>query len=208
VTVEMVNLRLVEVPAEARSDLCTAYAKDIASTCGVDESSVVDLEGKKAAVSISEDGSISAFVLGISGYSANQLAARLYSPSFRGLLVKSTLVSVGAHADAGTREISVGAVALQPEQFVPQVPTTTRTSTSTTATSTSRAASTGVSAGVSSPSPDEGSAGAEEQKQQAGPAWWWFFAGAAVVGGAAAAACALAVQKTRQKGVDAAGSQV
>jgi hypothetical protein len=205
----MVNLRLAEVPAEARSDLCTAYAKDIASTCGVDESSVVDLEGKKAAVSISEDSSISAFVLGISGSSANELAARLYSPSFRGLLVNSTLVSTGTHADAGTREISVGAVDLQPEQFVPQVPTTTHTSTmSTTATSTSSATSNGMSTSVGSPSHHEGMGGADEQKKQTGPAWWWFVAGAAAVGGAAAAACAVAVQRKRQTGANPAGSRV
>merc|ERR1712039_312986 len=70
----------------------------------------------------------------------NELAAKLYSDTFRSLLVKSTLASMGRAADAGVTPVSMGAVTFQPEAFVPLLPTTTRTLTSTatsTATSTS-----------------------------------------------------------------------
>merc|ERR1719356_478273 len=84
VTVEVTNFALSALSAEEQREVSAAYARDIATTCGVNELSVVDTQGKTASVSIGEDGSVSAFVLSIGdGVSANVLAARLYSSTFR-----------------------------------------------------------------------------------------------------------------------------
>merc|ERR1719382_1394945 len=102
-------------------DVSRAYARDISLTCGVNDLSIVDVQGKNASVSIEEDGIVTAYVLSIGdGASANALAARLYSSAFRSLLEKTTL-SIGGQA----MDVSVGAVTFKPEAFVPLVPTTT-----------------------------------------------------------------------------------
>merc|ERR1712039_414694 len=107
--------------------------RDIASTCGVNDLSVVDTHGKNASVGIGADGTVSAFVLSIGdGFSANTLAARLYSSDFRGLLEDTTEQVLGS----GSGQISVGAVTFKPEAFVPPMPTTTTKFVPPTATST------------------------------------------------------------------------
>jgi len=210
ITIEVVGLAFSALPAAELSDLCSSYAKDIASTCGVDDSAVVDLQGKKATVTISEDGSISAFVLDVAGSSANHLAAKLYSSTFRGLLVNSTLAATGA----GEGPVVVGAVTFHPEAFVPLLPTTTRTLTSTatstataTATSTSTSTEASTSVGLRSSPAVDGPQHLQADAGSSGPAWWWFVVGAAVAGGAVAAA-ALAIQRRKQKDVEVTGSQV
>merc|ERR1712045_611247 len=78
VTMEITNFALSVLSAEEQAELRAAYARDISTTCGVNDLSVVDTHGKNASVSIGEDGTISAFVLSIGdGFSANILAARL-----------------------------------------------------------------------------------------------------------------------------------
>merc|ERR1711920_1047224 len=105
ITVEITNLVLSVLSAEEQTELSAAYARDIASTCGVNDLSVVDTQGKNASVSIREDGIVSAFVLSIGdGFSANTLAARLYSSAFRGLLEETT----GQALVSGSGQISVG----------------------------------------------------------------------------------------------------
>merc|ERR1719336_3462025 len=106
VTIEIINLALSALSAEERMELSKACATEIASTCGVEESSVVDLQGRSSSVSIGEDGSISAFVLSIGdGPSANELAARLYSSYFR-LVLESITMSVGGEVNsAGSSQV-------------------------------------------------------------------------------------------------------
>merc|ERR1712060_752297 len=136
--------------AEEETELSAAYARDISSTCGVNDLSVVDTQGKNASVSIGEDGTVSAFVLSIGdGFSANTLAARLYSSAFRGLLEDTTLAVGGQALSSGSGQISVGAVTFKPEAFVPPIPTTTTKFVPPTATSTSTATSTATSTTVS-----------------------------------------------------------
>merc|ERR1719189_3349936 len=122
-------------------DLSRAYARDISSTCGVNDLSVVDVQGKNASVSIEEDGTVTAYVLSIGdGSSANALAARLYSSAFRASLESTTLAIVGQAMD-----VSVGAVTFKPEAFVATIPTTTTKFVplpTATSTATSTAAST------------------------------------------------------------------
>merc|ERR1711953_1203199 len=65
ITVEVTNLALSTLSAEEQAELSAAYARDIASTCGVNDLSVVDAQGKNASVSIAEDGTVIAFVLSI-----------------------------------------------------------------------------------------------------------------------------------------------
>merc|ERR1711920_157942 len=122
VTVEIVNFAMSALSAEEQTELRAAYARDISKTCGVNDLSVVDTQGKNASVSIGEDGTVIAFVLSIGdGFSANTLAARLYSSAFRGLLEDTT----GQALVSGSGQISVGAVTFKPEAFVPPMPTTT-----------------------------------------------------------------------------------
>merc|ERR1711920_736413 len=133
ITVEIINFALSALSAEEQTELSEAYARDISSTCGVDDLSVVDTQGKNASVSIGEDGIVSAFVFFIGdGFSANMLATRLYSSAFRGLLEDTTLAVGGA----GSGQVSVGAVTFKPEAFVPPIPTTTTKFVPPTATST------------------------------------------------------------------------
>merc|ERR1711920_653529 len=137
ITVEIINFALSALSAEEQTELSAAYARDISSTCGVNDLSVVDTQGKNASVSIGEDGIVSAFVLSIGdGFSGNMLAARLYSSAFRGLLEGTTLAVAGQAMGSGSGQISVGAVTFKPEAFVPPIPTTTTKFVPPTATST------------------------------------------------------------------------
>jgi len=212
ISIEAITPVFSMLSTEELLDVNSAYAKDIASACGVAESSVVDLQGNKATVTIAGDGSINAFVLKLSGSSANDLAAKLYSSTFQSALVNSTLAVVGGAAGASVRPMLIGAVTFQPEKFVPLLPTTTRTKTSTaTSTATSTSSITGAETSTTSIMAEQAigadSAGKKDQPADSGPAWWWFAVGAAVAGGAVAA-CALATQKRRHKSLDVAGSQV
>merc|ERR1712174_125341 len=124
--------------------------RDIASTCGVNDLSVVDTQGRNASVGIGEDGIVSAFVLSIGdGFSANTLAARLYSSDFRGLLEDTTEQVLGS----GSGQISVGAVTFKPEAFGPPVPTTTTKFVPPTATSTGTSTFTSTVTSTTSLSP-------------------------------------------------------
>merc|ERR1712083_1072137 len=142
------------------------------------------------------------------GFSANMLAARLYSSAFRGLLEDTTLAVGGA----GSGQVSVGAVTFKPEAFVPPIPTTTTkfvppTATST-ATSTATVSPTLVSTVVvtttealsTSTSTGTGTGMMQTTGDVSGPAWWWFVVGGVAVG-AAAAVVVLLFQKAR-KGAD------
>jgi len=109
-----------------------AFAEEIASACDVNNKSVVDLFGKATSVTISPDGKVSAFVKEVTGHSANELAARLYSSSFREELVNSTLTIFGSREES----FNVGAIAVKPEAFTPLVPTSTATTTTLLSTTT------------------------------------------------------------------------
>merc|ERR1712157_414608 len=203
---EITNLALSVLSAEEQTELSAAYARDIASTCGVNDLSVVDTQGRNASVGIGEDGIVSAFVLSIGdGFSANTLAARLYSSDFRGLLEDTTEQVLGS----GSGQIRVGAVTFKPEAFVPLMPTTTTkfvppTATSTftsTVTSTTTLSPTLVSevdvtteAVSTSTSTGTGAGMTQTTDDPSGPAWW-LFVGAGVAVGAAGAVVALLLQK-------------
>jgi len=119
---------------QERAALAAAMAGAIASTCDVDDTSVIDLAGNSKTVTLKPGGQVSAFVVDLSGTSANELAARLYSSSFRFLLQNST-------AGVSERSLQVVTVSLQPKKF--ELPaTTTVTTTATTATRTTTAAPT------------------------------------------------------------------
>merc|ERR1719277_913100 len=171
---------------------------------------------KNASVGIGEDGTVSAFVLSIGdGFSANTLAARLYSSDFRGLLEDTTEKVLGS----GSGQIRVGAVTFKPEAFVPLMPTTTtkfvpptatstatstftRTVTSTTTLSPTLVSEVDVTTEAVSTSTSTGTGAGMMQTTDdpSGPAWW-LFVGAGVAVGAAGAVVALLLQKAR-KGAD------
>merc|ERR1712137_1394844 len=117
-----------------------AFAHNIASACDVESASVVDVNGKNATVTVSPGGLVTSFVLEISGLSANDIAARLYSSSFREVLGNSTAAIVGKASIA-----QVTSMSLEPKRFALPTTTTTVTTTGTvtvTVTSTATAAST------------------------------------------------------------------
>merc|ERR1712157_364857 len=150
------------------------------------------------------------------GFSANTLAARLYSSDFRGLLEDTTEQVLGS----GSGQISVGAVTFKPEAFVPPMPTTTTKFVPPTATSTSTSTvtSTVTSATTLSPtlvsevdvttteavrtsmSTGTGTGMMQTRGDPSGPAWWLLVVGGVAVG-AAAAVVLLLFQKAR-KGAD------
>merc|ERR1712039_60953 len=188
--------------------------RDIASTCGVNDLSVVDTHGKNASVGIGADGTVSAFVLSIGdGFSANTLAARLYSSAFRGLLEDTAGQALGS----GSGQISVGAVPFKPEAFVPPMPTTTTKFVPPTATSTSTSTVTSTVTSATSLSPTlvsevdvttteavstsmstgTGTGMTQTRGDPSGPAWWLLVVGGVAVG-AAAAVVLLLFQKARK----------
>merc|ERR1712176_413008 len=153
-------------------------------TCGVNDLSVVDVQGKNASVSIGEDGIVSAFVLSIGdGFSANMLATRLYSSAFRDLLEDTTLAVGGQAMVSGSGQISVGAVTFKPEAFVPPIPTTTTKFMPPTATSTTTSSVTSI---ATSTSTGTGAGTMQTAGDASGPAWWWFVVGGVAVGATAA----------------------
>lgn len=214
ITIETVNLKIEGLGAEELGDLRAAYAKDIASTCQVDVSSVVDLQGNNATVSIAQDGTISAFVLG-SSVSANDMATELYSSSFRNLMANSSMAVFADLTPDSVSSMFTGAVNVQPKAFVPLLPTTTLTTSTSTAAPTSASSSsasptiaspTGASSNASSPVVVDDSQSADRVGQQresgGGPPWWWFVVGAAVAGVAVAAVVLTMQKKKRRKNVD------
>merc|ERR1712157_436188 len=209
---EITNLALSVLSAEEQTELSAAYARDIASTCGVNDLSVVDTHGKNASVGIGEDGIVEAFVLSIGdGFSANTLAARLYSSDFRGLLEDTT----GHVLGGGSGQISVGAVTFKPEAFVPPMPTTRTISSTVTSTTTLSRLQTGFELSRTTPvsevdvateavstsmSTGTGAGMMQTTGDPSGPAWWLFVVSGVAVG-AAAAVVMLLFQRAR-KGAD------
>merc|ERR1712176_1162580 len=184
-------------------------------TCGVNDLSVVDTHGKNASVGIGEDGIVSAFVLSIGdGFSANTLAARLYSSDFRGLLEDTT----GHVLGSGSGQISVGAVTFKLEEFVPPTATSTATrtiSSTVTSTTTLSRLQTGFELSRTTPvsevdvateavstsmSTGTGAGMMQTTGNPSGPAWWLFVVSGVAVG-AAAAVVMLLFQRAR-KGAD------
>merc|ERR1712176_1189153 len=226
ITVEITNLAMSVLSVEEQTELSAAYARDIASTCGVNDLSVVDTHGKNTSVGIGEDGIVEAFVLSIGdGFSANTLAARLYSSDFRGLLEDTT----GHVLGSGAGQISVGAVTFKPEAFVPPMPTTTTKFVAPTATSTATSTvsstvtstttlsrlQTGFELSRTTPvsevdvateavstsmSTGTGAGMMQTTGDPSGPAWWLFVVSGVAVG-AAAAVVMLIFQRAR-KGAD------
>lgn len=133
ITIELNGFPYAAFTSTQLADVGSALALDIASACGVEDYSVVDLFGMNTTVTISPDGMVSAFVVDVEGSSANELASQLYSASFRSALVNSTLAVL-----SGTwPHLSVGAVSVEPEEFTPLVPTETATTSTRSMTMTS-----------------------------------------------------------------------
>lgn len=123
VTIEFLHLDAAGLSAKQSSKLRTVLAHDVASASDVGNASVADLSGATASVTLGPGGRVAAFVLNVSGLTAHDLAARLYSSSFRDTLGNATEAIVGKAAGA-----RVASVALEPEAFVPVPATTTTTS--------------------------------------------------------------------------------
>merc|ERR1712039_59071 len=150
ITIEFRNFPYSELSTAQLVNVGSTLADDIAAACGVSNESVVDLQGKDASVSIGSDGKVSAFVKEVTGSSANELASRLYSATFRGELVNSTLAVLGTER----KHFSAGAISVHPEKFEPLVltSTTTRSSSMPTTSTQTRTVTTGASASTMAPS--------------------------------------------------------
>mmetsp|Transcript_29703 Transcript_29703/g.74812 ORF Transcript_29703/g.74812 Transcript_29703/m.74812 type:complete len:496 (+) Transcript_29703:60-1547(+) len=146
ITIEFVNFPYADVDTVQMEKVQVALAEEIASACSIDNQSVVDLQGKSSSVSVSTDGTVSAFVTEVKKFTANELAARLHTRAFRGKLVNSTLAVLGTVK----RHFGAGAISLRPEEFLPVTLTSTTTSV---VSSTSSSITAFLSTGSSSPSP-------------------------------------------------------
>jgi len=135
VTVQFTNLDAAALSDAETRELGAALAGDMAAACDVDNSSVVDLTGSNATVTFGPGGRVSAFVRGLAALSAHDLAARLYSASFRATLANSTADVVGPAAG-----VQVASVSLEPKAFAAVTTSTTVTSTTTVAPATTAAA--------------------------------------------------------------------
>lgn len=155
------------------------FAKQIALACNVDIQAVVDTAGENASVSIAHNGLVSAYVLGETA-PINQLALTLYGLPFQSRLLEA--VSAVA-PDASATSVSFGDISVQPEQFVPVVPTTTSTSTLSTTTTTSTTSS--VESGISA-------ASSHSTK------WWWVLAIGAFLVLACGLTCAILAVRARR----------
>jgi hypothetical protein len=129
----------------ASADLRSAYAKDLASTLGVAEASVLDLFGhgdsstlSAASLSGQKGMRVSAFVTVPEGSSANALAEKLYTEGFREQIGNTTVDTLkDGSRTALIGQPSVPEVSIHPEAFVPlKVTTTVLTTTTEAATST------------------------------------------------------------------------
>lgn len=130
VEMQMAGLQPSSLRAEQLAELLAAYAQELASACDVANGSVVDLGGVHATVSLASDGLVSAFVLALEGLTAHDLAARLYSPSFRYAMGNASEAVLG-HG-CGVQVVSVSVV---PKAFVRATtasPTTAATTTEAT----------------------------------------------------------------------------
>merc|ERR1712012_364353 len=134
VTLEFRGLPCGELGAEQTERVKATLAESIAAACGVDSHSVADVYGMFTTVTLAPDGKVTALVKDIRGYTANELAARLYSSSFRQDLIKSVAGIVGS--DEICSKVAIAAISVKPEAFAPLVPTSTVTTTTLTTTST------------------------------------------------------------------------
>merc|ERR1712203_695111 len=142
ITFDVQNLVFVELSSDKRAELSTVFAEVIASACSVNKPAVVDMRGNNVSVTLSDGGSVSAFVLSLGEVSANELASRLYSEDFRDSILNSTAMVLGNGRDAGGRARAVAAVVFKPEHFVPETLTTSTLPPTTSSTSTSSSGST------------------------------------------------------------------
>merc|ERR1712113_341577 len=130
VTIEFGHLDFLTLNQSEQSRLATLLAHDIASTCDVEKTAVVDFEGKKSTVTITAGGIAAAFVLGIVGQSATDLAAKLYSTSFRSVIVSTTVEIVHSSSKYPT----ITSITFEPRPFtLPTSATTTTIATTTSA---------------------------------------------------------------------------
>merc|ERR1712217_520277 len=88
----------------------------------------------------------------VAGPSAHELASRLYTATFRGAVVNSTLAVLGA----SRQHFGAGAISVQPAEFVRLVPTTTATHSSTTVTTKSSMATVTSTTSMTTSTLDEG----------------------------------------------------
>jgi len=138
VSVVVSGLDASALSGEERDALGAALASDLASACEVANSSVVELSGaSNATVTFGPGGGVSAFVRDLSGITAQDLAARLYSSSFRATLGNTTEGVVGSAAG-----VQVASVSFEPKAFSPVTTSTTSTQTTTVATTSAGAVAT------------------------------------------------------------------
>merc|ERR1719203_2340787 len=146
VTVQVLGVDVERIDRSASLELRGAYAEDLASTLEVAKASVQDLFGHAASSTVSgtvlsgqKGVKVSAFVTVPAGSSANALAEKLYTESFRSKIVGTTteVLEQGDNQLALLGPLSVPGVAIRPQTFVPLQPTmmvveSTETSTSST----------------------------------------------------------------------------
>mmetsp|Transcript_3892 Transcript_3892/g.9430 ORF Transcript_3892/g.9430 Transcript_3892/m.9430 type:complete len:600 (-) Transcript_3892:215-2014(-) len=128
VTFQIRNMDDAYMISSRLTSLKSDFARQIAATCKVDVQAVVDIAGENATVSITQSGAVSAYVLGERA-SINELARAIYDVSFHNHLLE---VVSAVDPSASAKRVSLEAISVQPEQFVPLVRTATSTDTSST----------------------------------------------------------------------------
>jgi len=124
VSVVFSNLDAAALSDGERAALGAALAGDLAAACDAGEASVVDARGASAAVTLGPGGRMEAFVRARPWMlDAQELAARLYSASFRATLGNTTAGAVGWAAG-----VRVASVSLRLRAHAPVTTTATATS--------------------------------------------------------------------------------
>merc|ERR1712050_789090 len=125
------------------------YATTIASACSLPNAdSVWNLLGHNGTTSITTGSAVEAFIEVPQGFTANEMARRLYAASFKEQFVRSTQETLGAGAEM---PVVVGTVTLELEKFHPPTTTVaTTTLTTTTVTTDSSTTSTATTSTLTS----------------------------------------------------------
>jgi len=221
ITAMISGVNWATVSSEDYEALKLGFAREIASVCGVVESSVVDLYGRNSSVAISAAGEVNTFVLHSASCTSGELKAKLSSRTFW----ESLMQVVGpSWADAfGSMIVSTVSVELQ--SFVAMASTTqTSTTTSSSAstlpasgsdddaaasTTTAQQASSSAAKDMNPNAEVDSSAGGEGDKQQnqkqaegGVPTWVWGIVGGAVVAAVALLWHCISARRQRKEGAD------
>jgi len=158
--------------------LRTAFAFNIASTCGVGDSSIVDVYGSEASVTLDSNGELIAFVLADTGYTATELQSILSSVSFRKLMADAVVATLRSSLGSLAGSITFGGAVVASEHFEALLSTSRESTGGSPAAFATSATTTSTTMGISSAaasSPAVTSASAAEKHTLFGvPAWVWF----------------------------------